>query len=116
MVTARTVRGVFILADSNLMTALEIVMVKTLYFPHPFHSLQMIQFGHSSRDHVLNTLIGHFQWGGRNFTRDADDITFNPSEGGSHVPVLRAEFDGISGDINLAERINNEDGEFQFHC
>lgn len=65
---------------------------------------------------LLSTSIGRFQWEGHDFTKDADDVTFNPSEGGSKVPVLRANFDGIQGDINLAERINNENGELQFHC
>ncbi|KAF3405606.1 Cyanovirin-N [Talaromyces pinophilus] len=59
---------------------------------------------------------GRFQWGGHDFTKDADEVTFNPSEGASRVPVLRADFHGIQGDINLAERINNENGELRFHC
>lgn len=62
---------------------------------------------------------GHFQWGGREFTERARNISFNPEEGGSRVPVLRAELEDdagrfLPGDVNLAERINNRDGELRF--
>jgi CVNH domain. len=63
--------------------------------------------------------IGRFQWGGHEFTERARNITFNPEEGGSRVPVLRAElqddaFRYLQGDVNLAERINNREGQLQF--
>jgi hypothetical protein len=62
---------------------------------------------------------GSFQWGGHDFTMKARNIRFNPEEGGSHVPVLRAELQDDAGyyherDVNLAERINNRDGYLQF--
>ncbi|KAB8067433.1 Cyanovirin-N [Aspergillus leporis] len=71
----------------------------------------------------LNTCLGDdrgsFQWGGQNFTQMARNIRFNPEEGDSHVPVLRAELRDDAGeyherDVNLAEKINNRDGYLQF--
>jgi hypothetical protein len=62
---------------------------------------------------------GSFQWGGHDFAAKAKNIRFNPEEGGSHVPVLRAELRDDAGDyherdVNLAERINNRNGNLQF--
>jgi hypothetical protein len=64
-------------------------------------------------------MVGRFQWGGQEFTERAKNIRFNPEEGGSHVPVLRAELQDdrgsyLQGDVNLAERINNRDGQLKF--
>lgn len=64
--------------------------------------------------------VGRFQWGGREFTNRAQDIRFNPEEGGSRVPVLRARLlddsnRPLEGDVNLAERINNRGGSLQFN-
>lgn len=64
--------------------------------------------------------VGRFQWGGREFTDRAQDIRFNASEGGSHVPVLRARLQDdrgnyLDGDVNLAERINNRGGRLLFN-
>jgi hypothetical protein len=64
-------------------------------------------------------MIGRFQWGGQEFTERAKNIRFNPEEGGSRVPVLRAELQDdrgsyLQGDVNLAERINNRDGQLKF--
>ncbi|KAH6632867.1 Cyanovirin-N [Chaetomium tenue] len=70
----------------------------------------------------LNDFIGNndgfFEWGGVNFSQSAQDIDFSV-EGDDAVPVLRAtltnmEGEGIQGDINLGERIQNIDGGFQF--
>ncbi|KLU91057.1 hypothetical protein MAPG_09581 [Magnaporthiopsis poae ATCC 64411] len=64
---------------------------------------------------------GHFQWGGENFALTAnpdEPITCN-LEGGDQVPVLRACLQDAAGnyhwrDINLGERIGNNNGEFCF--
>ena len=52
------------------------------------------------------------------FADSAEEITFE-LEGDDSVPVLRAQLLNVDGelidaDINLAERINNNDGEFTF--
>ncbi|KAJ6024687.1 hypothetical protein N7540_005484 [Penicillium herquei] len=71
-------------------------------------------------DSCLGDNGGRFQWGGQEFTERARNISFNPEEGGSRVPVLRAElqddsgFRYLPGDVNLAERINNRNGQLQF--
>ncbi|KAK3939520.1 putative cyanovirin-n family protein [Diplogelasinospora grovesii] len=66
----------------------------------------------------LNTVLGnengHFAWGGEGFALSAQNITFS-IEGGASVPVLRAELRKVDGelvnaDVNLAERIVNDDG------
>ncbi|KAL2131518.1 hypothetical protein VTI74DRAFT_4939 [Chaetomium olivicolor] len=70
----------------------------------------------------LNQFIGNndgnFEWGGENFSHSAENITFS-LEGGDSVPVLRAGLRNVEGevvyrDINLAERIGNNDGRFEF--
>ncbi|KAI5866315.1 CVNH domain-containing protein [Durotheca rogersii] len=70
----------------------------------------------------LNNFIGNddgrFQWGGENFSESAEDIHFG-IEGGASVPVLRARLRRVDGefsdaDINLGERVENQDGEFIF--
>ncbi|KAJ5988347.1 hypothetical protein N7481_003557 [Penicillium waksmanii] len=71
-------------------------------------------------DSCLGDNGGHFQWGGHEFTERARNISFNPEEGASNVPVLRAELQNdaggfMPGDVNLAERINNRDGYLQFY-
>jgi hypothetical protein len=53
-----------------------------------------------------------------NFSESAEDISFE-LEGDDSVPILRAglaDMDGniVSRDINLAERIGNNDGNFDF--
>ncbi|KAJ6003949.1 hypothetical protein N7499_000018 [Penicillium canescens] len=70
-------------------------------------------------DACLGDNGGHFQWGGQEFTERARNISFNPEEGGSRAPILRAELQDdagryLQGDVNLAERINNRDGYLQF--
>ncbi|KAI1473177.1 Cyanovirin-N [Daldinia caldariorum] len=71
----------------------------------------------------LNQFIGNdngrFDWGGVNFSETARNISF-AIEGGANVPVLRAELQNVDGewvgaDINLGERISNENGQFQFN-
>ncbi|KAI0113417.1 Cyanovirin-N [Daldinia grandis] len=70
----------------------------------------------------LNQFIGNdngrFEWGGVNFSETARDVSFS-IEGGDSVPVLRAELQNLDGewvgaDINLGERISNDNGHFQF--
>jgi hypothetical protein len=61
---------------------------------------------------------GNFEWGGVNFSESADNISFS-IEGGDSVPVLRAGLRDVEGnvqwrDLNLAERIGNIDGNFEF--
>ena len=60
---------------------------------------------------------GRFDWGGENFSHSAEGISFQLEGGGE--PILRAELrdtDGelVAADINLAERIDNQDGHFVF--
>ncbi|GAB1316804.1 hypothetical protein MFIFM68171_07014 [Madurella fahalii] len=70
----------------------------------------------------LNDIIGNndgrFEWGGENFSHSAENINFS-IEGDECVPVLRAALKDRKGelvqdDINLAERISNENGSFSF--
>ncbi|EMD67444.1 hypothetical protein GGP41_007340 [Bipolaris sorokiniana] len=70
----------------------------------------------------LNSCIGndngHFTWDGEGFAHSADNIHF-ALEGDGDVPVLRASLRDADGneesrDINLGERITNEDGHFRF--
>lgn len=61
---------------------------------------------------------GYFAWGGQNFSHTAEDISLS-IEGDASVPVLRAGLRDMEGnlvhrDINLAERISNEDGRLVF--
>ena len=61
---------------------------------------------------------GHFEWNGVNFSHTAENIRFS-IEGGAGVPVLRADLKNLDGeanpaDINLAERIGNNEGKFEF--
>ncbi|KAG7284611.1 hypothetical protein NEMBOFW57_009216 [Staphylotrichum longicolle] len=69
----------------------------------------------------LNQFIGNsdgsFEWGGVNFSESAEEISFAIE--GDGVPILRAGLRNVEGelvyrDINLAERIGNNDGNFQF--
>lgn len=52
------------------------------------------------------------------FANSAEEISFE-LEGDDSVPVLRAQLYNVEGelieaDINLAERLHNNDGEFSF--
>ncbi|KAI5818233.1 Cyanovirin-N [Pyronema omphalodes] len=69
-------------------------------------------------DEVLGNDDGHFSWGGQNFSQSAQNISFS-IEGGGEVPVLRATLQNGNGDwcesdVNLAERLENINGELQF--
>ena len=70
----------------------------------------------------LNSIIGNnngrFEWGGADFSKSAEEIHF-AVEGAQSVPVLRALLKNLKGelvraDINLAERIENDNGHFRF--
>jgi len=61
---------------------------------------------------------GHFQWDGEGFSQSAQNVRY-AVEGGGQVPILRADLVGRDGelsgaDINLAERIQNQNGNFVF--
>ncbi|KAJ5536068.1 cyanovirin-n family protein [Penicillium frequentans] len=69
----------------------------------------------------LNDFIGNdngcFCWGGENFKESATNIEL--SFEGPGIPVLRANLFDVEGEeieanINLAERISNDNGEFVF--
>ncbi|CEJ94902.1 Putative Cyanovirin-N [[Torrubiella] hemipterigena] len=70
----------------------------------------------------LNSCLGNnngrFEWGGRDFASSAENITFS-IEGGANVPVLRARLGGPDGprdaDVNLGERISNDNGQLRFN-
>ncbi|KAL3462205.1 Cyanovirin-N [Aspergillus heterothallicus] len=69
-------------------------------------------------DDFLGNNDGTFEWGGSNFSESADDTYFD-IEGGADVPVLRSRLENCEGDrvdanVNLAERIVNENGSFVF--
>lgn len=61
---------------------------------------------------------GRFEWDGVNFTESAQNVSFS-IEGGGAVPVLRAELRNAEGnyqgaDVNLSERLENENGNIVF--
>ncbi|KAL3451525.1 Cyanovirin-N [Aspergillus insuetus] len=69
-------------------------------------------------DEILGNDNGQFQWGGENFSHTAEG-TFFDIEGGASVPILRAglkneEGDWNEADVNLSERIGNDNGSFVF--
>ncbi|KAK5654762.1 hypothetical protein OQA88_7087 [Cercophora sp. LCS_1] len=69
-------------------------------------------------NHVIGNNNGNFEWGGQDFAGSAEGISFS-LEGDDSVPVLRAQLRDIEGnlewrDINLAERIGNDNGSFVF--
>ncbi|KAF9741144.1 hypothetical protein PMIN06_005569 [Paraphaeosphaeria minitans] len=70
----------------------------------------------------LNNHIGNdngsFFWDGENFADSAQNVHF-AVEGDGEVPVLRATLlnddgEGVERDLNLSERIANNDGNFLF--
>ena len=65
-----------------------------------------------------SSAVGHFVWDGEGFANSAEDIEF-ALEGDGDIPVLRAtlmdeEGNGETRDINLGERIINNDGNFHY--
>jgi len=70
----------------------------------------------------LNNFLGNdngfFSWGGENFAHSAEHINFSV-EGNENVPILRAvlhdtEGNAVERDVNLSERIGNDNGSFVF--
>ena len=67
---------------------------------------------------LSNMAAGEFYWEGENFSHCASDmeLDFDNDDG---LPILRAKLNNVDGEeidnvINLAERIGNNDGFFQF--
>ncbi|KAJ4379162.1 hypothetical protein N0V86_005205 [Didymella sp. IMI 355093] len=61
---------------------------------------------------------GHFYWDGENFSGSAENIHFT-IEGDGSVPVLRASLCDQEGnyqerDLNLSERVSNNNGQFNY--
>ncbi|OJJ86772.1 CVNH domain-containing protein [Aspergillus glaucus CBS 516.65] len=61
---------------------------------------------------------GNFHWDGENFSETAQGVHF-AIEGDADVPVLRGNLLGVDGnwdsrDLNLAERVVNNNGQFEF--
>ncbi|CAG7962333.1 unnamed protein product [Penicillium nalgiovense] len=66
-----------------------------------------------------NYLVGQFHWDGGDFHSSAEDVSLE-REGDDDVPILRARLHDVEGelqdaDINLAERIGNDNGELVFN-
>ncbi|KAL5327620.1 hypothetical protein ACEPPN_005321 [Leptodophora sp. 'Broadleaf-Isolate-01'] len=70
----------------------------------------------------LNSCIGNndgsFQWEGQGFADSGENFSFG-LEGDDGVPILRGELRNIEGesvpcDINIAERISNQNGQLVF--
>lgn len=85
-----------------------------LPIPIPQHPLTAIQLPEAN----VTLKQGSFEWGGEGFSGSADDIELS-IEGDDNVPILRAKLsngDGeeVEADINLSERIGNNDGSFHF--
>ncbi|KAJ6133150.1 hypothetical protein N7471_008365 [Penicillium samsonianum] len=71
-------------------------------------------------DKCLGNDNGHFRWGGRNFSRDARNITL-VAQGPDKNPVLHSDLRNSSGDyvpseIDLATHIANIDGQLVYLC
>ncbi|QSZ35385.1 hypothetical protein DSL72_008255 [Monilinia vaccinii-corymbosi] len=67
-------------------------------------------------NNYLGNQNGMIHWDGQNFSHSAENVTFS-IEGGGQVPVLRAFLRSVDGeefsrDVNLAERIRNDNGRF----
>ncbi|GJN73958.1 hypothetical protein PLIIFM63780_008029 [Purpureocillium lilacinum] len=70
-------------------------------------------------DGFIGNSNGRFEWGGENFSHSAEDIRFSMEGANGDIPVLRARLSDVDGnlhdaDINLDERIGNEDGNLSF--
>ncbi|CDM29696.1 hypothetical protein DTO013E5_6077 [Penicillium roqueforti] len=70
-------------------------------------------------DHHIGNDNGHFHWDGGDFHASAENVRFD-REGEYGVPVLRAVLRDVDGeghdaDINLSERIGNDNGRLVFN-
>ncbi|OQE22285.1 hypothetical protein PENSTE_c010G03987 [Penicillium steckii] len=66
-------------------------------------------------DDYLGNEDGHITWGGKNFSKNARNISIS-SDGPQHVPILHCDLAGsdgkfVSSEIDLADHIANIDGE-----
>ncbi|KAJ5398223.1 hypothetical protein N7509_006336 [Penicillium cosmopolitanum] len=74
----------------------------------------------------LNAYIGNndgsFEWGGENFFDSAEEVELHrEGEDDDEIPVLRARLGTVDGeqvdaDVNLAERIGNDNGTLIFQA
>ncbi|OGM46109.1 cyanovirin-N [Aspergillus bombycis] len=69
-------------------------------------------------DDFLGNNDGSFEWDGENFSGSAENVRFE-IEGDGEVPVLRADLfnesgEAVGSDVNLSERVINENGHFAF--
>jgi hypothetical protein len=67
---------------------------------------------------MLTGITGSFFWDGEGFGHSAENVHFS-IEGDGSVPVLRAtlfdsEGNGQERDLNLSERVSNNDGNFEY--
>lgn len=101
-------------AQSTWTRFLEMTMVRPVLLQ--FQLLHIPDSWHIS----VGNWIGQFQWGGHGFTESADNISFKlEGEDEDQVPVLCAMLLNVDGEpipaeVNLAERIENTNGEFYF--
>ncbi|KAF2703796.1 Cyanovirin-N [Pleomassaria siparia CBS 279.74] len=70
-------------------------------------------------DNHLGNTEGMIQWDGGNFSQSVENVEFS-IEGGGEVPVLRcfcrdSEGNEYARDVNLSERISNQDGQFVYN-
>ncbi|CAI7678511.1 hypothetical protein N7533_003867 [Penicillium manginii] len=72
----------------------------------------------------LNAYIGNndgsFDWGGENFHDSAEDVELH-REGDDELPILRALLGNVEGEqveanVNLSERIGNDNGTLIFQA
>ncbi|KAJ4366764.1 hypothetical protein N0V83_007289 [Neocucurbitaria cava] len=69
-------------------------------------------------NHHIGNDNGNFVWDGQGFAGSAENVHFTV-EGDGEVPVLRAtlfdaEGNGQDRDLNLSERIGNNNGNFEY--
>lgn len=62
--------------------------------------------------------LGHFEWGGTNFSKSARNITFS-TEGPDRKPILHSELRNSSGEyvpdkIDLTDHIAKVEGELRY--
>lgn len=65
----------------------------------------------------LILVLGRFFWGGADFASSCENLSFR-FEGDDNVPILRAQLRNAEGelvdaDLNLGERIGNNNGQFE---
>lgn len=73
---------------------------------------------HWAREDWKLTVAGRLEWDGQNFSESAEEVQFG-IESENDVPILRAllkkaDEEWAAADVNLSERIVNENGAFVF--